>query len=94
MKKLFENWQNYLQEDSEEQSEKPKVICNCLCTDCIFNDKKEDPHCIAETIKLKHSTNAEGQKICECLTYEVSKEEVDESAWSGNGPPAQPIEEP
>tara|TARA_B100000427_G_C15178587_1_gene450516 strand:- start:146 stop:427 length:282 start_codon:yes stop_codon:yes gene_type:complete len=92
MNKLFENWQNYLKEGED----KPKVICSCLCVDCIYNDKnKEDPHCIAETINLKHATNSEGKKICECLTYKTNgeKKEVDESAFSGPGPLAEPMKE-
>jgi len=104
MKNLFENWQNYLQEDSEEKTDKPKVVCNCLCTDCIFNKSEQ---CITEEINLDFAQTKQGKWICECLTYEVDegkekgpedstvrgREEVDESAWSGSGPLKEPIEE-
>ena len=38
MKLIFENWQKYLKENEDESDIRPKVVCNCLCTDCVFND--------------------------------------------------------
>ena len=41
MKLLFENWQKYLKENEDESDLRPKVICNCLCTDCVFNENEQ-----------------------------------------------------
>ena len=73
MKNLFENWQNYLQENEN----KPKVVCNCLCTDCVFNKNEQ---CVAEEINLDFAQTAEGRTICECLTYDVRDNEKDGDA--------------
>jgi hypothetical protein len=54
----------------EEQPEEPKVTCDCLCTDCIFNKSEQ---CIAKNIKLDFALTEEGAWICECLTYEVAE---------------------
>ena len=72
MKKLFENWQNYLEENETESNDRPKVVCNCLCTDCVFNKNEQ---CVAEEIDLDFAQTAEGRTICECLTYEVRDDE-------------------
>jgi len=79
MKLLLEKWKKHLQEDHAEldvlpsEEEKPKVVCNCLCTDCVFN---RDKQCITEEIDLDFAQTDEGKWICECLTYEVGDQEV------------------
>ena len=89
MKLLLEKWKKHLQEDYTELDvlpgveEKPKVVCNCLCTDCVFNKNEQ---CIAEEIDLDFAQTDEGKWICECLTYEVSEEEE-------RGPEEEPLDE-
>jgi hypothetical protein len=68
MKQLFENWQKYVDDSGEDQERNPKVVCNCLCTDCVFNRNKR---CIAEAINLQFAEKEDGSTICECVTYEV-----------------------
>jgi hypothetical protein len=75
MKLLFENWQKYLKENEDESDLRPKVVCNCLCTDCVFNENEQ---CIAEEIDLDFAQTAEGKTICECLTYKVREDRGDE----------------
>ena len=78
MKTLFENWQNYLQEDSEEKTDKPKVVCNCLCIDCVFNQNKKCVDPVNEageqgTIDLAWTRLDDGRYICECVTYKAGE---------------------
>tara|TARA_R100000008_G_scaffold21543_1_gene11318 strand:+ start:1384 stop:1878 length:495 start_codon:yes stop_codon:yes gene_type:complete len=80
MKNLFENWQKYLREEDNDQ---PKVACDCLCTDCVWNKNKQ---CVAKEIKLDFAKTKEGKTICECLTYEVKSGEK-------KGPDSQKIQE-
>jgi len=73
MKELLESWRQVLK---EEESEKlPRVLCHCLCIDCIFN---KNDHCYAKKIELDFATTAEGKTICECLTYQVGEGSEDE----------------
>ena len=81
MKILFENWQKFLDENEDEVIEKPKVVCNCLCIDCVFNQNEQ---CIdpvneageAGTINLDWVKTEDGRWICECLTYRVGEGET------------------
>ena len=72
MKNLFENWRRHLEDPKPESNDKPRVICNCLCTDCVFNKNEQ---CVAEEIDLDFAQTAEGKTICECLTYDVRDDE-------------------
>tara|TARA_R110000824_G_scaffold77521_1_gene196011 strand:+ start:2466 stop:2717 length:252 start_codon:yes stop_codon:yes gene_type:complete len=67
MQKLFENWQKFVKEEHEDQERNPKVVCNCLCTDCFFNKNKR---CVAKAIDLQFAQKEDGSTICECVTYE------------------------
>ena len=69
MKNLFENWQKFVKEENEDHERDPKVVCNCLCTDCVFNRNKR---CIAKAIDLQFAQKEDGSTICECVTYERS----------------------
>ena len=80
MKKLFESFQNYLDEETDNQ---PGVKCNCLCTDCVFNKNKQ---CIAESINLKWAQTEDQRWICECITYKTGPDEKP-------GPDEETIEE-
>ncbi len=75
MKNLFENWRKHLGETASEYSNEPKVVCRCLCTDCVFNTNQ---YCTKEDgIELeKRLLENEDRWICECVSYEVrSKKE-------------------
>ena len=73
MKLIFENWRQHLEDVESGTNDKPRVICNCLCTDCVFNKNEQ---CVAEEINLDFAQTAEGKTICECLTYDVRDEEL------------------
>ena len=78
MNKLFESWQRYLDEDEDENIDKPKVVCNCLCTDCVFNISEQCVDPVNEagesgTIDLDWTKTEDGRWICECLTYKVGE---------------------
>ena len=47
-------------------------MCNCLCTDCVFNKNKQ---CIAEEIDLDWAQTEDERWICECKTYKVEEDE-------------------
>ncbi len=73
MKLIFENWRQHLEDVESGTNDKPRVICNCLCTDCVFNKNEQ---CVAEEINLDFAQTAEGKTICECLTYDIRDEEL------------------
>mgnify|MGYP003111179393 CR=1 FL=1 len=54
------------------KQEEPKVLCKCLCVDCIYN---KDKMCYAKKIELDYLEKEDGSKTCECLTYEVEGDE-------------------
>jgi hypothetical protein len=77
MKIIFENWRKHLEDADPESNDKPRVICNCLCTDCVFNKNEQ---CVAEEINLDFAQTAEGRTICECLTYDIRDDERPDDA--------------
>ena len=105
MKNLFESWREHLREGDVvpirpgiESDMSPRVEAKCECHDCVFN---RDYLCSAEKIELDFAQVEGGRWICECKTYKVTSgeekgpedDELEESAWSGSGPLAEPIEE-